>query len=134
MVLLSNPGRCGVECGARADFYSLHYERIARPLRPLQRLWVFAPRLEDHASTCAEQCTAIHAFVQVLLGYLLPTAILAALEEDSCLEYLEEHGGSPWHVGAAGLLAYSALLLPLAALVTAAAVGAVAQLAAAWRL
>jgi hypothetical protein len=64
--------------------------------------------------------------VQVFFGVLAPGLVLAALEEDSRLCYIEEYGGSPWHVGAVGLLAYSALLLPLAALVTAEAVGAVA--------
>jgi hypothetical protein len=63
---------------------------------------------------------------QVFFGAVAPGLVLAALEEDSRLCYIERHGGSPWHVGAAGLLVYSALLFPLAALVTAEAVGTVA--------
>ena len=135
LILSSNPARCAVECGARADFYSLHYERIARPLRPLKGLWVFAPRLEDRASTCVEQCIAIHAYAQLLFGYLVPTAILGAMEEGSRLQFLQERGcGRPWHVRTAALLAYSALLLPLAALIAWVAVDAVTQLAAVWQL
>jgi hypothetical protein len=66
----------------------------------------------------------------VFFGVLVPGLVLAALEEDSRMDFLEGRGGSPWYLGAPGLLAFTALLLPFFAAVTATAVGAVFQLSA----
>jgi len=67
--------------------------------------------------------------MQVFFGALAPGLVLAALEEDSRLDFLEAHGlGGPWHHGVVALLAFSAVpLLPLAVL-TWTALGAVLQL------
>jgi hypothetical protein len=64
LLVMANPQRCALECSAAASMYEVH-ELIAAPLRPLQRLMVFAPWYAARESSCTERCLEAHTFVQV---------------------------------------------------------------------
>jgi hypothetical protein len=123
LFLRTNPRRCAAECAAG---YGGQYAAAARWLDALaRRSFVFAPALRAAPPhSCAAACCGVNAFAQVVLGFLLPTAALAALEEDARLEFLTDGlGGTPFYQRARALLGYSAALAPLAAAAVWAAVG-----------
>jgi hypothetical protein len=130
LLMASSHRRCGVECRApAAEYYAPHYEAIVAPFLPMQSLAVFAPQTLALPTGCWQRCVAVHSFVQMFVGFLAPSAILAALEEDSRLQFLEDRGGPGWLLRFKGLAAYTVLLMLPAAVVVAALADTLAQLA-----
>jgi hypothetical protein len=86
--LVTAPGRCSAECGAGEDRRAMHgaamiyIQRLAAalPLPPLVRL-------QEEPIRCVSACFIVKCTVPVLLGLLLPLAVLAALEEASRCDY-----------------------------------------------
>ncbi len=104
--------------------YAAQYARLARWLDALRRrVFAFSATRAEGCAPCAQACGSVDAFGIVFLGMLVPCAVLAAHEEAARLDFLVEHGGSPFYASLRGALLYSAAVAPFADAIAAAATG-----------
>ena len=97
------PPRCSVECTANPSFYTEMYFACMKSLSLLQRL-VPGP---------AKVNVVTNTFILSLLGFIVPTLILAAIEEPSRNFVLMRFGGTPFYHSAKTNLLYTLGLLPI---------------------
>lgn len=112
--------RCVMECARNPSFYSALYSSTLKLMAPLQGFkLVDAVIMEPlQLDCCRQQCNIVNIFMLFYMGYVVPTVILAAIQEPIRLQMLMEFGGSPiFHNGKVTLL-YSLALLPILAILT----------------
>ena len=112
--------RCVMECSRNPSFYSaLYLSTFNKVLAPLQKMKLLDITTDGPLElSCQQQCDVVTIFLAIFMGYLVPTLILAGIEETTRLEGLMHFGGSPIFHGSKVTLFYSLLLLPLMAIIT----------------
>lgn len=108
--------RCNFECTGNPSLYPELYYSCLRYLSMLQRL-VPGPvkvNLPDSLG-CNEMCFVTNMFILSFVGFLVPTLILAAVEEPSRAFVLMRFGGTPFFHSTKTLLLFTLSVLPLVA-------------------
>ena len=118
--VFQSKARCSVVCNANPIYYGLKYLSSREIFASLHSLMIFGPHVFQNSPTetnCIKDCELVRAFPILFVGFLIPTLILAALEETSRLEVLSWYGGTPFYQSSVGNLFYSFLMLPFFAVI-----------------
>jgi hypothetical protein len=118
MVYFQYP-RCQVECNPGSGpnaFYSGLYSSCLKHLSTLQRLVPGPVRVNVLESlSCIDMCFVTNSFILSFIGFLVPSLVLAAVEEPSRAFVLMRYGGTPFYHSTKMLLFYTFALLPVVA-------------------
>jgi hypothetical protein len=107
--------RCSTECTS-GTFYSDLYISCLQFLSRLQRLIPGPVRVNVlETLSCKQMCFVTNAFTLTFVGFLVPSLILAAVEEPSRAFVLMRYGGTPFYHSAKTLLLFTFAILPFVA-------------------